>query len=258
MLSHIVEPLELAIDWPSKTIKLIMAGAKSEHNLLIENAALRAHELMLAAKLNQYRDLASENKRLHQLLKSSDELNMHVLVADILSISLDSTLNQVTIDRGKVDHVFVGQPVLGAHGVIGQVVSVGRQLSRVLLLTDRSSAIPVMSQRTHQRSIVVGWQHHSPGTLKLITHASDFDVKVGDTYVASGLALHYPVGYPVARVTQIRTNSDTGQKDIILSPIAHLNLARQVILAWPKHVGLSQMLKPFSQQSLLSRPHASS
>ena len=60
------------------------------------------------------------------------------------------------LNKGRNDGVYVGQPVLDAYGLMGQVIAVDSITSRVLLITDTQSAIPVLNVRNGMRSIAIG------------------------------------------------------------------------------------------------------
>jgi Cell shape-determining protein len=86
-------------------------------------------------------ELSQENRRLRELLGSPVTQDSRKLVARILSVDSDPFVYQVVIDKGIEHHVYEGQPVVNDQGVIGQVVSVGKTSSRVLLITDVSHAL---------------------------------------------------------------------------------------------------------------------
>jgi len=136
------------------------------------------------------------------------------------------------VDRGTRDHVYVGQPVLDGYGIFGQVINVGLMTSKILLLTDRRSAVPVKNERNGFRAVAKGMG--LSGQLILVNMPDTADVQVGDIFVSSGLGLRYPVGYPVGKVVNIVHSQNMDQtREVILAPMAHLDQAEQVLLSWP-------------------------
>ena len=97
--------------------------------------------------------------------------------------------------------MFDGQPVVNDLGVIGQVLSVGKTTSRVLLITDASHAIPVRVMRNDIRAIASGTGNLDELELKNIPRSAD--LQVGDLLVSSGFGGRFPTGYPVARITLV-------------------------------------------------------
>src|SRR5262249_30056895 len=136
-----------------------------------------------------------ENAQLRELLKSTPQVEGRVSVAQLLAVDLDPNLQQVIVDKGANQGIFIGQPVLDAFGVMGQVVHADPITSRVMLITDRKSAIPVQDARNSIRAIAMGMG--GVGKLALINVPETSDIQVGDLFVCSGLDMRYPVGYPV-------------------------------------------------------------
>jgi rod shape-determining protein MreC len=97
-------------------------------------------------------------------------------------------------DAGAAQGVVEGNPVLSDHGLVGRVVGVGDQVSRVMLLTDVDSRLPVMIARTNGRAILTGDGGPNPRLAYLRTH----DVlQEGDRILTSGDGGVAPRGLPV-------------------------------------------------------------
>ena len=105
------------------------------------------------------------------------------------------------IDKGSADGLEVGQAVLDAHGLFGQIVEVGSSTSRVLLIIDKDHAVPVQVNRSGARSIAGGTG--SKDSLVLENVPVSMDIMTGDLLETSGLGGRFPVGYPVAEVTSV-------------------------------------------------------
>ncbi len=251
---YVLEPVQFAIDWPFRATRWARMGMQSEHQLLLENARLRAHELLLQAKVHERSSLVSENQELRDLLQSSNRLDATVKAAQILFVSLDPGLNQLVVDMGKQEGVFVGQPVLDAYGVLGQVVTVGYRVSRVLLLTDHQSGVPVESVRTNFRTLAKG--SGVANKLQLMYVPPTADVKVGDLFVTSGLALRYPKGYPVARVVSVNRKPGAPYMTISMQPLAKLYQAQQVLMVWSLHADLAHDVSEVIKQPVGEVSHA--
>jgi rod shape-determining protein MreC len=126
--------------------------------------------------------------------------------------------------------VFLGQPVLDARGLMGQVVELMPYTSRVLLLTDTTHSIPVQVNRNGLRAIASGTGN--PERLELRHVADTADIKEGDLLVSSGLGQRFPAGYPVATVKEVI--HDSGQPFAIVRaiPTAALNRSRYMLLVF--------------------------
>ena len=229
-LSLVALPFQYAVSAPVRLVQWATESATVQRDLVIENARLRAHELLLEARLQRLSALEQENRELRGLLKSASKVQGKTQAAELLAVSLQPDIEEVIIDAGQTKNAYVGQPVLDAYGVVGEIVDVGPLSSKVMLISDPKSAVPVQDDRSGVRAIVVGLG--SSGTLQLINVPDRSDIKVGDPFVSSGLGLRYPAGYPVGIVLKIEVDAHQKQT-IILQPSAHLNRDQQVLMVWP-------------------------
>ncbi len=238
VLSLVVAPMQYLVDRPVEFIRWVDTSFTTQQNLLVENAQLRARQLLLYAKLQKVLALERENEQLKALLRSSSNIHEKVTVAQLLAVDLAPYTQQIVIDKGERDGVYVGQPVLDAYGVMGQVIAVGPINSRVLLITDPRSAIPVQNNRNGNRAIASGLGFD--GVLELINVPLTTDFRKGDYLITSGLGGHYPPGYPVGVINNVKLPPGGRFTNISLTPAAHVNQSRQVLLVWPKKIKAEQ------------------
>jgi rod shape-determining protein MreC len=203
---------------------------------------------MLSARIQQLASLETENMRLRDLLGSSFKIGERVLIAEILSVDMASYRQQVLINKGTSSGVFVGQPVLDANAVMGQVIQTNPFSSTVLLITDSDHALPVEVNRNGLRTIATGTGLGQE--LELLHIPKNADVRVGDLLVTSGMGGRFPAGYPVARVTQVRHSPDNPFTVVTAEPTARLDRSREVLLVWT--------LTPDQGQGALAGPGADS
>lgn len=240
-LSVAVLPIQYLVDVPIKTVHWIVSSVTSQQQLLADNARLRAHELLLQSKLQKLLALERENAQLRELLKSTSHLGGHVVVAQLLAVDVDPNLEQIIIDKGRRYRVYRGQPVLDAYGVVGQVIHIGPLTSRVMLITDPKSAVPVQDYRNGVRAIVIG--QGSSDKLTLINVPDTSDIQKGDLFVTSGLGLRFPVGYPVGVVSELSHTPGKRFATVLLNPSAHIDRTQQVLLAWPSKASLEKAVQ---------------
>ena len=126
-------------------------------------------------------------------------------------------INQIVLDKGSRDGVHIGQPVLDANGVMGQVIQVGPLTSRVLLVNDPHSGVAVQNARNGVRAIAGGDSYS--GKLRLVYVSKTADIKVGDTFITSGLGDRYPEGYPVGNVVTVVKDPTHQFATIYLQPV---------------------------------------
>jgi rod shape-determining protein MreC len=231
-LAVAVAPFQYIVNWPYEMSAWVTSSFVTHESLLQENAHLRAEQLLLKARLQQIIAIEKENRQLRALLQSSPRRNGKMIVAQILAVASNPFVEQVTLDKGSYRRVFVGQPVLDASGVMGQVIQVTPLTSQVLLITDRRSALPVQDSRTGIRLIANG--QGDLGTLRLMNVPLTTDIKTGDVIVTSGLGERFPPGYPVGTVTRLSKEPGDEFANIVVTPSAHLRRSRLVLLLWPE------------------------
>lgn len=231
-LGELAVPFYWLTDLPARLSESAEDGLRSREELQQENAALRGELLVLKRKLQQMASLAAENVRLRQLLNSADLIEDRVLVAELIGVSPDPQSHVVVVNKGMDDGVYVGQPLLDANGLMGQVVSVTPSSSRVMLITDPTHALPVQVNRNGVRAIAEGVGDLYK--LKLRHVSGTVDIRAGDLLVSSGLGSRFPVGYPVAEVSSVTMQPGQPFADVIAVPRAQLNRSRHVLLVFDR------------------------
>ncbi|WP_080577925.1 rod shape-determining protein MreC [Pseudomonas chlororaphis] len=203
-------------------------GSRTE--LVAENEKLQTENLLLQGRMQKLAALTEQNVRLRELLNSSALVNEKVEVAELIGMDPNPFTHRIIINKGERDGVVLGQPVLDARGLMGQVVELMPYTSRVLLLTDTTHSIPVQVNRNGLRAIASGTGN--PERLELRHVADTADIKEGDLLVSSGLGQRFPAGYPVATVKEVI--HDSGQPFAIVRavPTAALNRSRYLLLVF--------------------------
>jgi rod shape-determining protein MreC len=231
VLSTVVYPIQVVASVPEDTRSWLGEYFQTRESLQEKNAELESNYLLNQVRLQKLQALERENMRLRELLGSSFRLSERVFVAELLTIDLDPFSQQVIIDKGKRSGVFIGQPVLDAYGVMGQVTEVNTFSSRVVLLTDPSHAIPVQINRNGLRAVVVG----DGLTRKLrVQHLPrNADIRVGDLLETSGLGGRFPDGYPVGEIEEVNFPVGKAFAEVIVTPAANLDASREVLLVMP-------------------------
>jgi len=230
-LSLPLAPFQYLVSAPIQWFDKLSYLLSKQDSLHQENIDLKAEQLLLKAELQRVAAIESENNHLKGLLQSSQQIHGKTLIAQLLAVDSDLSLRQIVLDKGSHNGVFLGQPVLDASGVMGQVIQVSPLTSRVLLINDVKSGIAVENARNGVRSIAMGDSYS--GRLRLMNVPQTADIKAGDMFLTSGLSDRYPPGYPVGKVAAVTYDPGLPFMSILLEPSAHLNQSRQVLLVWP-------------------------
>ena len=229
-INSFASPLLHLASVPRDVVEGASLQLRSRSELLKDNQQLQQQLFLLRSDLLRMAELSQENRRLRELLGSPVTQDSRKMVARILSVDTDPFVYQVVIDKGIEHHVYEGQPVVNDQGVIGQVVSVGKTSSRVLLISDVSHALPVRVLRNDLRAIASGTGNINELTLKNLP--KNVDIQDGDILVTSGMGGHFPEGYPVAKVTRFANEEHNPFAEIKAEPLATLDRLRYVLLLW--------------------------
>jgi rod shape-determining protein MreC len=217
---------------PKQMMNWAVENIVTRRQLINENQQYKIAELSFHQQLLEIDIIKKENERLRLLLASPLRGEVKKMVAEILSVNSDPYSHQVVINRGSDDGVYEGQPVLDDEGIVGQVLHVGINSSRVILITDVTHAVPVRVSRNGVRLVASGAGQIDRLTHNFVPHS--YDIRSGDLLVTSGLGDKYPEGYPVARVTTVVHNDANAFALVRSEPVAKIERLRYLLLLWPE------------------------
>lgn len=206
-------------------------GGESVANLFWvhgENARLTEEN----ERLLEWRDTAlrlqQENARLRDLLEATETQESPILTSRVIGEPAGPFLRAVLIDAGSRDGVDEYQPVMDAHGLVGRIVTAGAVSSRVLLLNDLNSRVPVSVGEGDHRAVLEGDNKTFPNLTYLPFDAA---ISVGDRVRTSGDGGVFPPGLPIGEVVEI---TDSGPKVRLFSDLSRLTFVRVIAFAPPK------------------------
>lgn len=239
-LGLLVAPLYSAAEMPVRAWQMAAELTTSRAQLIAENERLRAEALLTQRKLQKLATLTEQNVRLRELLNSSSLVDERVLVSELIGVDPNPFTQRILIDKGEVDGVFLGQPVLDATGLMGQVVEVLPHSARVLLITDASHSLPVQINRNGLRALAAGTGRNEWLELRFVGDTAD--VREGDIVVSSGLGQRFPAGYPVGRVHSVIRHPAQSFAEVRVTPSAQLNRSRYLLLVFSPESGYGDVL----------------
>jgi len=229
-LTAALTPVFVTADLPNRSARGIQDMFSSREDLRGRITDLESELIFLRVRTEKMAALTAENNRLRGLLGSAAKLQDNVLVAELIGVNPDPEEQEVLIDKGSRDSVFVGQPVLDSRGLVGQVVEVSPFNSRVLLISDERHSVPVQVLRSNLRLIARGTGIGQQ--LELLHVNSTADIKVGDQLLSSGLGNRFPVGYPVGVVDSVVYRPGKPFAEVLAKPSAQLGRSRHVLLVF--------------------------
>lgn len=159
-----------------------------------KNAALSEENEKLKRHLSYVSQVMSENYKLYELLNFIEDSGYDYVSARVVGDASGPFVRSVLINAGSKDGIKKGQAVINEEGLVGRVIEVGKRSSRVLLITDINSRIPVVTNVSREHSILAGNNNEYPG-LKYL--ANDTKVLEGEYVVTSGDGDIFPPGLKV-------------------------------------------------------------
>ena len=241
---HVMQPLRAAIAtvlYPVQWLALQpvqMAGSFGAYLTDLKTArkteeAARRKLAEQSQRAGQVEQLELENTRLRALLGLRQRLPVPSVAAQVLYDATDPYSRRVVIDKGQVQGIALGSPVLDESGVLGQITRVYPFVSEITLAIDRDQVTPIMNTRTGARGIVYGDPSTHGGMMELRYMAVTEDIRPGDLLATSGVDGVYPPGLPVARVVSVDRGGDLSFARVQCEPVAQPRAALYVTVLAP-------------------------
>ena len=225
-MAVVAYPLQRAAMSPVDLFNGIAGFFASQSSLQRENDTLRSKVLQASRDTLTLEALQSENAQMRRLLEAREKMPGKTHFAEILYSGRDPFSRKVVIDKGSLQTISAGQPVMDETGVIGQVTRVFPMMAEVTLITDKEQATPVQVVRNGLRGVAYG----DGATLDLRFMAANADIQNGDMLVTSGIDGIYPAGLPVARVSRVERDAAYAFARIQCEPAAGASQHRQVLV----------------------------
>jgi len=200
LVTDAVAPVLDAVSRPVASVDQVVDQLTALSAVYDENTKLRAENSRLLEWQAVARNLSSENQRLKSLLNFAPGAEPSFVTARVIADSGGAFVHSVLLRAGSRDRVAKGQAVITGEGLVGRVQEVGVRSSRVLLITDLNSRIPVVVESTRARAILAGDNTDRP---ELINMAPGVTLNVGDRIVTSGHGGAFPPGIPVGMVARV-------------------------------------------------------
>ncbi|MFN7115061.1 MAG: rod shape-determining protein MreC [Alphaproteobacteria bacterium] len=209
-MTDFMAPVMSAVSKPFATVGDSVGGIRTMRELKAENIRLREDN----AKLQQWYEAAlklqAQNQSFRELLNVKADPALVFVTARIVSDPGGAFVKSVLLPVGSSHNVTKGNAVMSGHGLIGRVVEAGTQSSRVLLITDLNSRIPVMVQDTRTRAILAG---RNTDLLRLERLPIDSGLSVGQRIVTSGDGGQLPPDIPIGTIV------DIGPQGVLVRPL---------------------------------------
>ena len=201
--TDIMSPMIDVFVVPAKAVAGIYDYFKELKQIREDNKKLRKENRYLMGNLDRAKALEIENKLLANMLNYTPPPEAKFVTARVIAEEGDAFSHSLIAYTGHINKVKKGQVALSDKGVVGRIDKVGEMYSKIILITDINSKIPVMVERTRVRGILSGDNTPCP---RMIFIPLEAELSVGDRIVTSGVAGVFPAGLPIGRISSIEKN----------------------------------------------------
>lgn len=209
-IAPVIEGLGAPINWTNNTIHWMDSVVR----VFTINQELRDENQILKEWQGVAQVLSLENKRLKELIGRAEFDKPTLLTARVIGVLGGPYVRSVLIDQGYDDGVRDGRAVMDEHGLVGRIILLGDSASRILLINDLNSRVPVRVERTNQNAMVVGQNDKLMG---LMFYPVGAEIIVGDRLFTSGHGRAFPPDIFVGTVTRVENDN------ISVNPAAELD-----------------------------------
>ena len=223
----IVSPIQYIVKTPSSFFYSLLEETKTIAQLESEIERLERDNKMMKMNLQKIDILEDEVSRLRSIKRIMSKKFENIQIARVIQGDVIPNKESIKINIGSNDKVIKGQTVMGANGLIGQIVEVALYSSKVLLISDVNSNVPAIITRTGKQVIIKG---RSQDNLLEIPFTDDTDIKSGDLIVTSGQAGRFIASLNVGRIVQIEVNEGERFAQVVVEPSEYIENINEVIV----------------------------
>lgn len=192
-----------------------------------ENDDLRRELAFEHAKSSRCVEIELTNQRLRRFFNFSKTPSTDIIAAEVTGKDPSLWFKTVIIDKGALNGVEKGLPVVNSDGIVGQVVEVSRGCSKVLLITDRNSAVDALVQQTRSRGVIKG--STSLGCIFDYALRKD-DLQNGDIIISSGLDGVYPKGLRIGEIIKVLKRNSGIFQQVRVRPFVDFEKLEEVLI----------------------------
>jgi rod shape-determining protein MreC len=232
-VTEVLVPAERVLGQVGSTAGGFWQAIAEIENLRTDNDLLKAKVDQLTLENIQLRELAFQVQQSTQLAEAAKALKLQTQSAPVIARDPSGVLHTIVLGAGSKDGVLLDDVVISDQGVVGRVSEVGKNYSKVLLVTDSASAVSALVQGSRAAGIVRG---QFGDTLVMDWILQTEDVKVGDVVITAGLAIRndlkslFPKGLILGKVVEVTKGENGTFQRAILVPAVDLRHLESVLV----------------------------
>lgn len=221
-ITDAVVPILRVLSEPANAVAETISNVRELAAIREQNSDLRDANERLLQWQSIAQKLEAENRSLKALLALAPEPDAQFVSARVVGDTGGTFAQSVLVTAGSSDGVGKGDVVMSGEGLVGRVLQAGARSSRVLLITDINSRIPVVVGEAANRAILVGDNGLRP---RLLYVGAKTVVVPGDKVTTSGDAEAFPPGLPVGRVARVQDGVIEVEPYVSRDKLQHVRIA---------------------------------
>jgi len=222
LLDNMVRPVGL-LQTPAFELKKIFFYRETYD----EYVRFKRQSEVLKARLIAIRVNDQSRERYAKIQNFRNNQNYASVVANVIGRDPSNWNASLVIDKGHVEGIEVGQPVVSLLGVVGRIFEVGHNTSKVVLVSDPTFAVAAVVERSRENGLLTGTLQ---GVLRLQYLTDNADVKVGDAVVTSRLSTAFPEGILIGQITDVQASVNSHTVECLVEPAVDLSELEEVIV----------------------------
>ncbi len=224
----LIAPFQMVV---SKSVKA-MEGVWTDYFCLVtaakENTYLKKQLADFDRINSRIRELEFENTRLKKLVNFTKSVKYSFVAARVIARDPSPWFKTIMVDKGEKHGLSKGLPVVVSEGVVGHVIKVAPNYSRILLITDRNSAVDALVQGSRVRGIVKG----DSSKKCFFRYALRKDkIQPGEIIISSGFDQIFPKGLKVGEVVDVKKEPSQLFQKIIIKTCVDFDKLEEVLIA---------------------------
>jgi len=227
-VSSLISPVQFALERLVRPVRQALSGVEEWFSLRSENEALREENLTLRNQIVLLEEARRENEALRQQLDFKSAVPSYTLLpAEVIGQDPSNLLQYLIIDRGAEDGITLAMPVLTAEALVGRISEVSAQSAKVMLISDPSSSVSCLIQRTRATGVVQGYPD---GELVMRYIPQGETVAPGDMVLTSGLGGNFPKRLVVGQVESVSSSDVDMFQEARVKPAVSLSDLEMVMV----------------------------
>ena len=224
----LIAPFQMVVSKSIKAIEDVWTVYFCAVSAAKENFDLKKELADIDRIKSRARELEFENNRLKKLVDFTRSVEYSFVAAQVIARDPSPWFKTIMVDKGAKDGLSKGLPVVVSEGVVGHVIKVASNYSRILLITDRNSAVDSLVQNSRVRGIVKG----GSGKECFFRYALRKDkIQIGEIIISSGFDQIFPKGLKVGEVIDVKKEPSQLFQKIIIKTCVDFDKIEEVLVA---------------------------